>query len=214
MAEFVCDDCGKELSTLKGLIGHKRLAHVRKSESKALDQANQSESHTLSEANNLAGEAMDEKEVEALFKKLRAEEKQAEERTKREESEKSSISEAIKGIGDRLDRIDEDVCKLFPELCQKVDKLEKAASGKKLEHGSEEWKSARKANLEHTLFQECPECSPVRDEVLAAKGKKLAYIEAEVSSEQAEEPELETSPGYKPGFKWDWERELYVKKAL
>jgi len=148
--------------------------------------------------------------------------KNAEEKAKKEESERSGITEGIKGIGDRLDKMDAGFCSRFPELCAKVDRLEEAIP-RKLEEGSEEWQAERKADLEHILFVECPNCTPLRDEVLSAKGKRLADIEAEAEEETkvdeepsadavVEEPELRTSSGYFSGSKWDEEKELYVEQ--
>jgi hypothetical protein len=217
-----------------------------------------------SQAINPGGEAMEEKDIKALIKSALSE---------KGEGEKSGLAEAFKGIADRLDKQGEqldDFCTRFPELCGKVESIEKTLQTPKLDHGSDEWKAARKADLEHILLQNCPECTPwkaarkadlehillqncpectpwkaarkadlehillqncpectpVRDEVLATSGKRLADIEPEtkgdeegkteeeVNSEEAEveQPELKTSPGYREGYKWDPEKELYVEK--
>lgn len=137
------------------------------------------------------------------------EEKKVEEKV----AEQPDLAKAIENIGGRLDKIDADVCSRFPALCAKVDRLAEDIP-KRVEHGSEEWKGARKADLEHVLFSDCPDCTPVRDEVLSAKGKRLADVEAKVEEveHKVEEPvEPETSPVPKPGFKFDYDRHIYVK---
>ncbi|MBA7611566.1 hypothetical protein ES703_18792 [subsurface metagenome] len=204
--------CEKSFGTAKGRAGHERLAHALASTNKPI------------EAKTEGGEAVtQEKETKEAIKQALAEEKKAEEQAQREESEKSGIVAGIKGIGDRLDKIDTDFCSKFPELCKKVDRLEEAIP-KKREEGSEEWKTETRAGLEHVLFDECPNCGPLRDEVLSAKGKRLADVEAEAKVDEVEtkvdevetkvdeEPELKTSGGYFPGSKWDDEKELYVEQ--
>ena len=151
--------------------------------------------------------------------------------------EDSNLAKAIevgfKSMDERLGKVESDVsdfCQRFPDLCSRVDGIETAISSSKIESGSEEWRKARKRDLEHTLFDECPECSPIRDEVLQSRGKKLADIETladeemdklEAEVDQAEEraeaevqaDDLETSPYPRSGFKWDDEKELYVRQA-
>ena len=184
MGEFACryPGCDKVLPTSKGRAGHERLVH-----GKVLSDPLGSES----QATNPGGEAMQEKDIKAMIKDALAEEKQAEAAAKKEESEKSGIAEAFKRISDRLDKQGvqlDDFCSRFPELCARVDSIEKSVSHK-LEQGSEAWKAARTADLEHILFQECPECTPVRDEVLAAGGKRLADVEAKGDSQPETQPE-------------------------
>ena len=82
-----------------------------------------------------------------------------------------------------------------------------------------EWKGRRKADLEHILFGDCPECGPIRDEVLQAKGKTLADVAAEVVTkaeveskvglEETHTGELETSH-HRRG-RWDWTKMAYVE---
>lgn len=173
------------------------------------------------------GDAVTQEQEDAV-KRILAEEKKAEAQAKREESEKSGVAEAIKGIGDRLDKIDEGYCSKFPELCAKVDRMAEAMP-KKVKEGSEEWKTETKAGLEHVLFDDCPNCTPLRDEVLSAKGKRLADVEAEAKVEEAKakeevkveevetkvdegKSELRKSLGEFPGSKWDEELMLYVEQ--
>ena len=104
--------------------------------------------------------------------------------------------------------------KRFDEMAQSIEGVKPP----KIEHGSDEWKAARKRDLEHTLFDECPDCTPVRDEVLQAKGKRLADIETETpeakepEAEVEAEEELETSDHPQKGFKYDYDEKIYVKK--
>lgn len=156
----------------------------------------------------------EEKDTETLVRKVLSDEKKAEEKAKREESERSGITVAIKGIGDRLDKMDADFCSRFPELCAKVDHLEEAIP-KKLEKGSEEWRETARKDYMHDFFCEEPDCKAIRDEVLSAKGKRLADVEAEaeVEEEVEERTEQRTSPGYFSGSKWDGEKELYVEQG-
>lgn len=220
MGEFACrvPGCEKSFNTAKGRAGHERLTHAVASASEPIE---------AKEAKNEGGEAVtQEKDTKNVVREVLAEEKKAEEKTKREESEKSGVADAIKGIGGRLDKMDADFCSKLPELCAKVDSMEKAIP-KKSEEGSEEWKTERRAGLEHILFDECPNCTPLRDEVLSARRKKLADVEAEAKVEEEtkvetkvetetkvneEGPELKTAPGYFPGSKWDDEKELYVEQ--
>lgn len=202
--------CEKSFPTAKGRAGHERLTH-------AIASASEPEAKVATETNAKGGkEVTEEKATKDVVRDVLAEEKKAEEKAKREESEKSGIAADIKGIGDRLDKMDVDFCSKFPELCKTVSEL-KEAIPKKSEEGSEEWKTQTKAGLEHVLFDECPNCGPLRDEVLSAKGKRLADVEAEAKVEEEaeakvdEDLELKTSGGYFPGSKWDDEKELYVE---
>jgi len=144
-----------------------------------------------------------------------------------EGTKQPDVTEAIKGIGERLDKIDSDFCSHFPDLCEKVDRLEQAIPDT-VEQGSERWTTARKADLEHALFEDCPDCKPVTDAVLAARGKRLADVEPETKVDEEEEQtetkvdeeeakvedveEKRTSGGYFPGSVWDEEKELYVEQ--
>ena len=121
----------------------------------------------------------------------------AEEKPKDAEEDKApfmeidpKITKAIEGIGDRLTRIDEDFCSKFPDLCAKVDKSEQAIPDT-VEPGSERWMTTRKADLEHALFGDCPDCNPIRDALLAAKGKRLADVEVEVKVEAKVEAKVD-----------------------
>lgn len=100
------------------------------------------------------------------------------EENEKKEVEQPDIPGSLKGIGDRLDKMDADFCSTYPELCAQVEKLEKAIPDT-IEPGSELWTKTRSADLAHALFDDCPECTPVRDAVLAARGKRLADVEPE-----------------------------------
>ena len=83
----------------------------------------------------------------------------------------------------------------------------------RIEHGSDDWKARRKADLEHVLFEECPNCTPIRDEVLKARGKRLLDLDLEVKLQpDIDKAEAETSSSPKKGFKWDWDRMIYIKR--
>lgn len=164
---------------------------------------------------------MEENQVRTIAKEVVAESRREEAKAKEQEGERTGLAEAIKGIGDTLDeqgkKLD-DFCTRFPELCKTVDqigervaKVEGAVSKPPAEKGTEEWKGARKADLDHILFGDCPDCGPVRDEVLSAKGKRLADLEAKGGGDGGK-AELETSPFPKAGFKYDYDRKIYVKK--
>jgi hypothetical protein len=74
----------------------------------------------------------------------------------------STIQEGFKGIETRLGKVETDVgdvCSRFPELCQRVESIEKGIA--RFEPGSEEWKSGRMADLDHMLFGDCHECTPI-----------------------------------------------------
>ena len=103
--------------------------------------------------------------------------------------------------------------KRFDEMAQSIEGVKPP----KIEHGSDEWKAARKRDLDHALFDECSDCTPVRDEVLQSKGKRLADIEPETIEPETEaevetEEELETSDHPQKGFKYDYDQKIYVKK--
>ena len=122
------------------------------------------------------------------------------------------VAKALGDLSTKMEKIDTDICQKFPGLCQSVDQLgervatvEGAVSKPPIEAGSEEWKGARKADLEHILFEDCPNCGPIRDEILSARGKRLAEIEPETK-------EPETSPVPKAGFRYDYDRKTYVRK--
>lgn len=131
------------------------------------------------------------------------------------------VAKALGDLSTKMEKIDTDICQKFPGLCQTVDQLgervatvEGAVSKPPIEAGSDEWKGARKADLEHILFGDCPSCGPIRDEVLTAKGRKLAEIEPETKELETKEPapEPETSPVPKAGFKFDYDQKTYVRK--
>jgi len=127
------------------------------------------------------------------------------------------FGKTLEGIGTRLDKIDEDVCSKFPGLCAKIASIEatvlEAKREPKIEQGSAQWRAQRRADLEHILFEECPGCSPIRDELLKSKGKRLADIEAEKpkASETVKDPE--TSDVARPGYRYDIVRKTYVRKG-
>ena len=129
------------------------------------------------------------------------------------------ILQAISGIGTRLDEIDRDFCKKFPDLCQRVEGIEKGMKQPPA-YASEEWQDLKRRDLEHTLFDECPTCTPIRDQVLAGKGKRITDVETptetpgegEGKTETINNEELETSRSPRSGFKWSDEKELYVKQ--
>ena len=163
------------------------------------------------------------------IKRVIAAEKAAEAAAKTEAAEKDSIAESIKGIGSRLDKIDGDFCSKFPELCAKVDGLVEAGAAKVV--SPEDGHEARKHDIDHILSGDCPGCTPMRDEALKAKGKRIVDIEDKVDEDmdkheakvdedarnaddaQDEEREMRTSPGYFPDSEWDQERGLYVERG-
>lgn len=127
------------------------------------------------------------------------------------------ILQAISGLGTRLDEIDKDFCKKFPDLCQRVEGIEKGMQ-RPPAYASEEWQDIKRRDLEHTLFDDCPTCSPIRDQVLAGKGKRITDAETppekpggdQTGTINDEEPETSRWP--RSGFKWDDDKELYVKQ--
>jgi hypothetical protein len=127
------------------------------------------------------------------------------------------FGKTLEGIGTRLDKIDEDVCSKFPGLCAKVTSLEATVSEAKrepkIEPGSAQWKAQRRADLDHILFEECPGCSPIRDELLKSKGKRLADVEVEKSKVTEPVKDPETSDVARPGYRYDIVRKTYVRKG-
>lgn len=192
MGEYACrvPGCEKSFGTAKGRAGHERFSH-------AVAPLNESV-----EIKKTGGNAVtQEKDTKDAIREVLADEKKAEAKAKAEESEKAGIAGALKGIGDRLDKMDTDFCSRFPELCEKVDKLEQAIP-QTVAPGTEEWNKGRTAELDHALFGDCPDCGPVRDAVLAAKGKKLVDVEPEPEA-KVEKPDAKVDEVEKPEAKVD-----------
>lgn len=227
MAEFPCkfQGCDRVFDTEVGRTVHERSHGYQHGQTKAETERRESKG---------GGQPMEENDIKGLINKAIDERNEKEVEAKREESERTGIAESIAGMGDRFTeqgkKID-DICQQVPWLCATVKKLEDSAPHS-VEYGSEEWKAARKRDLEHSLFDDCPECSPIRDEVLKSRGKRLADLEAKVDKElgkvdaeadhdkekadaerQADDLDIETSPFPRSGFKWDDDKDLYVRQA-
>lgn len=156
---------------------------------------------------------MEAKDVAEMVNKALDDREEVARKAQQEEGAKTGLADAIKGIGDRLDTMDESFCQKFPDLCTRVEAIEQTLTTPKLEKGSDEWNASRKADLDHILFEECPDCNPIRDEVLKGKGKRLTDVEPpkdEVKDEKGTE-EVEVFPTKQPGTDWSWEYKGYVK---
>lgn len=199
-------DCPKVFQTSQARAGHERWKHGMAKQPDIIE-------HT-----DKGGVAMNKDELRVVFKELQSEEERAKVDKQRELNEKASLTEAIAGINTRLDKIDADFCSQFPGLCVKVESMEKTMTQPRVDYASEEWKERRRKDVEHILLDDCPECGPMRQDVLIKAGKQIVNLEAKVDEvEEAVEPELpkpelKTSPGHRAGYKWDSEKEVYVEQ--
>lgn len=129
------------------------------------------------------------------------------------------IEQTLANLGGKV----EDLCQQHPELCRRVESMEQALGGRGAQYGTDDWRQARERDLAHALFDDCPECAPIRDRVLSSRGKRLTDTEPPQQAQdeaaapmaeaaEVEEPELERSPGYKPGYRWDDDEGCYVRR--
>ncbi|MFC2039170.1 hypothetical protein ACFLST_00030 [Chloroflexota bacterium] len=160
----------------------------------------------------------DKEEVKGLIKDLLAEEKAAEKQQQKE----ADLVSAIQSIGQRFDQMDSkvtDLCDQFPELCQRVENVEQAVSTS-VEEGSPEWKQSRKRDLSHLFFEDCPNCNPVREELLEEKGKVITDKPMETAPSDKVGDKIEekvedlprTSDEPRKGYRWDYFERTYVRR--
>ncbi|MBA7677429.1 hypothetical protein ES703_85686 [subsurface metagenome] len=208
--EYICDICGKELTTLPGLNGHRQFAH---------GQAK----HMLADTPEAAiVELLS--ELTGAFSRIEAGAEAQAERVKHLEAVLAEVDKRLDGFkSDLLERLESEQAG-HEQAEKRASRAEELAGSHPAPDDKllEAWENCANCRpklrdfcnqLHHTLYPLGVFMDKhVKDWATEQAEVEGSEIEEEVVAEVDEEPEKRTSGGYFSGSKWDPVRELYVEQ--